>query len=220
MNRADLELAKESDLFILGVVTWAPLADDRLMRIQLDSDSHENLVVGYLADVRDKHPGEWVKNQDVAYGIELITEKYKPLDLLLTAGQAPLLLPFIDAHPGLRIVLDHSSASAVPMDENWARTLREIGRRPHVSYRLSGLASGLTGDSAYELTESTKHIFEAALDAFGTGRLLYGSGWPTNQNSYPVWLNAVDNLLAHLSADERAAIYGNNAEAIYRNSDS
>ncbi|HCI91255.1 MAG TPA: amidohydrolase, partial [Verrucomicrobiales bacterium] len=58
--------------------------------------------------------------------------------------------------------------------------------------------------------------FDSALSAFGPQRLLFGSNWPRNTIAYPVWLNTVDNLVTHLSEDERDSIYTSNAQEIYQ----
>ena len=214
--QSHLKLAKESDGLIQGVIASAPLFDTRKLRIQLDVESPENMIVGYLADFSDTHGIEDSNDQEVTHGVGLIEQSGKPLDVLLAPDQMRDIIPFLDAHPGLNMVLDHCVGSAISMDEEWQRALREIGRRPHVYYRLSGLATGVTGDTAYQITEATQAAFDSALSAFGPQRLLFGSNWPRNTIAYPVWLNTIDNLVTHLSEDERDSIYTSNAQEVYQ----
>lgn len=214
-NAACLDFAKASQGLVCGMVAWAPLNDEHLLKVQLDVNSREDLVVGYLTDLQDLDINDWLTDHDVTHGINLIAQHNMPLDVILSVEQMPDIIPFLDAHPNLHIVLDHCVETTPHTNGDWERLLREIGRRPHVFYRLSGLAMGSHSDSAYQLTESLKTRFNAALEGFGSERLLYGSNWPDNQTPYPVWLNTVDNLIAHLSEDERLAIYENNAKTIY-----
>lgn len=210
-----INTAKASDDLICGVVAQLPWTADSKMRVLLETDEREKTIIGYLADIRETDTRTWLDDEDITYGLQLITEKAKPLDLLTTTEQASSLLPLFDAHPGLHMVLDHCSGSAVTTNNEWQRFIREIGRRPHVYYRLSGLTAGLSGDSAYNLTESVKSCFDTALEAFGAERVLFGSGWPDLQTTYPAWLNTVDSLVNELSTDEKDAIYGANALAFY-----
>lgn len=214
-KRACLKCAEESDGFICGMVTSAPWADEKKMKLQIDVDVRTDLIVGYLADIRKTNAISWVQDEDVAHNLRLITERNIPLDLLTTTEQIPQLLTLIDSHPSLPIVLDHCSGSTPQSNTSWLRMIREIGRRPHVYYRLSGLTAGIEGDSAYELTELIKPCFETALEAFGITRILYGSGWPHMAATYPAWLNTVDNLVSDLSMDEKEALYGENALSFY-----
>lgn len=214
-NRSCLNLAAQSDGLVCGVVAWAPVADDRLLRIQLDADSREPLLRGYAIDIHDRETGAWAGDENVHHGVGLIAGSGKPLDLVLAPRQLPMMLPFLDAHPDLHVVLDHCLGEPAESGGAWQRLLRETGRRPHVSYRLSGLAGVACAETACEATERVKEAFDAALEGFGTRRLLYASGWPVTPARYPVWLNTVDNLVHTLSADERADIFGNNAAEAY-----
>jgi L-fuconolactonase len=53
--------------------------------------------------------------------------------------------------------------------------------------------------------------------SFGSNRLLWGSDWPVVNlaGGYEKWLAAAETLLADLSEEERAGIFGNNAARVY-----
>ena len=214
-NKVDMTLAKESEGMVCGIIPSAPLTDERLLHIQLDKDCHEDLIVGYHADLEKTKLVDWLNDEDITNAIRQISAYDMPLDLMLSPGQMMEIIPFLDTHPGLQIVLDHCVGAPSDCDNDWLRLLREAGRRPHVFYRLSGLTTAANGESAYEITESVKKGFDAALDSFGADRIFYGSGWPKSPVSYPAWLNTVDNLTSNLSEDERTEIYVNNAEKVY-----
>ena len=198
-----------------NIITGAATENKKLFKTQLEIDSRETSICGYVTDVHQQDIQRWTKNEDIHYSTKLIAEKGKPLDLIFAPHQAKFILPFLDAHPDLSIILDHCLSEAPTIDATWKRLLREIGRRPHVSYRLSSLAPMASAETVYETTQGCKEAFDAALEGFGTDRLIYGSGWPATPTRYPIWLNTIDNLIHTLSENERSNIYRENAVKIY-----
>jgi len=67
-----------------------------------------------------------------------------------------------------------------------------------------------------DLRKAVDHV----VACFGTHRLLWGSDWPVVNlaGGYEKWFAAAETLLANLSADEKAAIFGGNAARIYLSS--
>ncbi len=59
---------------------------------------------------------------------------------------------------------------------------------------------------------------DIALEAFGPGRLIFGSDWPvcTQAASYPRVCEVAQAACSGLSGPERAAVLTGNARAIYR----
>lgn len=59
---------------------------------------------------------------------------------------------------------------------------------------------------------------EAALDAFGPERLMFGGDWPMSLNRapYPLLVAVVRDALAGLTAGERAAVLHETARRVYR----
>ena len=59
---------------------------------------------------------------------------------------------------------------------------------------------------------------DSALDRFGASRLLYGSDWPVCllAASYETVIATARTLTDGLSEAERAAVFGGNAEDVYR----
>ena len=58
---------------------------------------------------------------------------------------------------------------------------------------------------------------EDALEIFGPDRLLYGGDWPIAvlAGGYARTWHAMSDILAQLTADERAAILGGTAQRVY-----
>lgn len=89
--------------------------------------------------------------------------------------------------PALRIVVDHMAGATIddrrPGDE-WRVALARIARHANVYLKLSGLVD--TPAAAARGAESFAPWIDAAAEAFGERRLLFGSNWPvcTRGGSY------------------------------------
>jgi L-fuconolactonase len=82
--------------------------------------------------------------------------------------------------------------------------------------KLSGL---VTEADHQHWTDAQIEPYAAHLLAtFGPGRLLFGGDWPVAKLAcgYRRWLDLARRFTAHLPGAEQAAIFGGNAERIYR----
>ena len=107
-------------------------------------------------------------------------------DLELDAiGEDSLLTDLVtlsDRVPHLRIVINHLPFDP-PEDEN-ARskvrnTLRELGRRPQVYAKVSGVLRRIDGRVPLESTFYRQSL-DQLWDTFGVDHLVYGSNWPVS----------------------------------------
>jgi len=89
-----------------------------------------------------------------------------------------------------------------------------LAERPNIVCKFSGLATeAAPGWQIADLRQAVDHV----LACFGPGRLLWGSDWPVVNlaGGYAKWLAAARALLADLSLDEKADVFGNNAARVY-----
>ena len=65
--------------------------------------------------------------------------------------------------------------------------------------------------------EKLRPYVETVLDAFGTGRVMFGSDWPvcTCATNYSAWRNLVGEFISRLSENEQAQIMGGTALKAY-----
>jgi L-fuconolactonase len=122
----------------------------------------------------------------------------------------------IDRHPDLQFVLDHCAKPHIRTGDIavWKRDIANVAERPNIVCKLSGLVTEAgSGWQLADLRPAVDHV----LDCFGPQRLLWGSDWPVLNlaGDYERWLKASETLLADLSPDEKAAIFGGNAARIY-----
>jgi L-fuconolactonase len=113
-------------------------------------------------------------------------------------------------------VLDHLGKPPIAAGElePWASGLRALAAEPNIAAKLSGLHTIASPDCTY--TELAPYI-DIALEAFGPDRLIFGSDWPVSVQaaSYTRVCEVAQAACSALSGDERAAVLGGNARAIY-----
>ena len=137
-------------------------------------------------------------------------------DALVLPRHLPRLLQVIDRHPDLAFVLDHCGKPQLAIGgiESWRRDIALLAERPNIVCKLSGLATEAARNwQIADLRPAVDHV----LACFGPRRLLWGSDWPVVDlaGGYAQWLAAAEALLARLSPDEKAAVFGGTAARVY-----
>ncbi len=211
-----LELAREAEGFVAGVVGWTDLAAaDAAERI--GALSGRAPLVGLRPMLQDLADARWILRPEVRGGLRAMADRALSLDLLIRAPQLPLVRALVRDHPGLRIVIDHAAKPPIGRDgfEPWATDIAHAARASGVFCKLSGLVTEaeLTWDAA-----TLRPFVEHLLACFGPARLMWGSDWPVVElaGGYAAWVEATGALLAGLSSSERAMILGGSARAFYR----
>lgn len=210
-----LDLADRND-FIAGVVGWAPLQDPALPAV-LDELTSRPCLVGLRHVVHDEPDDDFILRENFNTGISLLAERNLVYDILIFARHLPQTLRFVDRHPNQPFVVDHLAKPPIAAGqlEPWATHIRELTRRENVVCKLSGMVT--EADVANWSIDDLRPFVEVALDAFGPGRLMFGSDWPvcTVACDYLHWRSTVNELLADLSEAEQQQILGGTAIAVY-----
>jgi predicted TIM-barrel fold metal-dependent hydrolase len=111
--------------------------------------------------------------------------------------------------------------------QQWQADIRELAECPNVYIKLGGLGMKLGGFGLHErpkpatseeLADLWRPYIETCLEAFGTDRGMFESNFPVDKHScsYPVMWNAFKRLAADCSAEEKAALFHDNARRFYR----
>lgn len=210
-----LERAQEN-AFIKGVVGWVDLAAS-----QVGAQLERFTAGGKLKAVRhvvQAEPDDFLARPDFNRGIAELRRFGVAYDLLIVERQLPQAAAFVDAHPEQRFVLDHLAKPRIRdgVLEPWRRNLRELARRPNVYAKVSGLVTEADYHSWSE--PQLQPYFDAALEAFGPRRLMFGSDWPVCLVACPYvrWASVARASIGHLSRDEQAWIMGNTATEAYK----
>lgn len=204
--------------WIAGIVGWADLASPSL-REEIDA----LLLTGRLNGIRPVSPDDnrsaaWLLDDGLERGWDVLTAADLAVDLLVQDWrEVPVATRLARRHSGLRFVLDHCGKPDIAAGQlqPWADSLAELARLPNVNCKLSGLLNcARPGAGASELKPYAEHV----LACFGPDRVLWASDWPPLDlaSDYATWKQVSGEILGALSAGEREAVFGRNAERVYR----
>lgn len=213
-----LKLAEETPGLIRGVVGWVPLRERGAdIGAVLEAYAGRRMLKG-VRHVLQAEPETYFRDAAFNAALAALPGHGLSYDLLVVEKQLPEVVELVDRHEGLAFVLDHIAKPVVAGAPGaaWAGWLRELARRPNVCCKFSGVVTEAPG---WRWTpELVRGYFEVALEAFGAGRLMFGSDWPVCEvaASYAQWHGVVETCVAALSAEEQAAILGGNAARFYR----
>lgn len=224
---------------VVGIVAGARLDRGTDTTAHLEGLEAEALVVGVRHNLQGEPDGLAVSAAFVT-GAREVASRGWTFDACIRASQMPEIARLAGAVPELRIVLDHlgkpevgrADAPVAPSAE-WVRDLDDLARHPSVYCKLSGLPGEAGGDWSAEQLEP---FLDAAADAFGVERLMWGSDWPVsvigpaeegdpyaNDDGSPMyqptarsrWADAVISWAERRGHDVDAIFWGN-AEEFYR----
>ncbi|MGY1495981.1 amidohydrolase family protein [Streptomyces sp. QTS52] len=213
-----LALAAEQEL-IAGVVGWADLTRtdiaDELARLR-------ELPGGeYLKGIRHQVQGEpdpeWLLRPDVRRGLAAVAEADLVYDLIVLPHQLPACVRAAESLPRLTFVLDHLGKPPIASGarEPWASHLRSLAALPNAVGKLSGLVT--EADHASWTPAGLRPYADTVLDAFGPGRLMFGSDWPvcTLAATYGQVISLAEELTASLDTSEREQVFTGTATRVY-----
>ncbi len=220
-TREFLALAARSPI-VAAVVGWADLTRpdlaDELGALARTPGGDRLRGIRHL--VQAEPDPRWLARDDVRAGLRRVAAAGLSYDLLVVPHQLPAAIETVRAVPELHFVLDHLAKPPIASGElePWAGLIRELAAEPNVTAKLSGLITEAdwTGWDAAGL----RPYVEVALDAFGPGRLMFGSDWPVSllAGTLPTWAQTAQTLLADagLSAAELDLVFQGTARRVYR----
>jgi L-fuconolactonase len=210
-----LELATQAD-FVAGVVGWADLTAPSLGDT-LDRRMLNPRFKGLRHQVQDESDDAWLLRDDVQRGLGELARRNLPYDLLLHPRHLSLVPEVAARHPDLRLVIDHLGKPPIAQGrlEPWATDLRRAALYPNVYCKLSGMA---TEAGAGWTDAAVVPYVQAAVEAFGCQRLMFGSDWPVCllAGTYQRVIRALRGALGPLSAEDEARVFAGNAIEFYQ----
>lgn len=168
---------------VVGIVAGARLDRGTDTTAHLEGLAGEPLVVGVRHNLQGEPDGLAVSAAFVTGAREVAARDWS-FDACVRAAQLPEIARLAGAVPELRMVLDHlgkpevgTADAPVSPTMEWVRDLDDLARHPHVWCKLSGLPGEAGGDWS---PEQLAPFLDAAADAFGVERLMWGSDWPVS----------------------------------------
>jgi len=168
---------------VVAIVAGARLDRGAAAAEHLERLSEHERVVGVRHLLQGERAGLAASAEFVA-GARLVADRGWTFDACVRAHQISDVTALAAAVPELRIVLDHLGKPAVGTAERplrpsaeWLRDLHGFAARPLTHVKLSGLPAEAAGEWS---PEQMTPFLDAALDAFGPERLMWGSDWPVS----------------------------------------
>jgi predicted TIM-barrel fold metal-dependent hydrolase len=141
-----------------------------------------------------------------------------------------------DAFPGTAILLNHVGGplGIGPYEGRqdevfavWKAGIEDLARHPNVWVKLGGLGMAICGFGFHHqnprpgsdvLAQAWRPYLETCIAAFGVGRGMFESNFPVDGVScdYATLWNALKRVASGCSADEKAALFKDNARKFYR----
>jgi L-fuconolactonase len=205
-----------ADPLVRGVVGWIDLmaadAPDRLAALAADPK-----LRGIRPMWQDIAEDDWMlrPEQDAAY--RALVELGLVFDALAQVRHLRHLPRLIERYPDLPIVIDHAAKPDIAGGgfAEWRDALAAVAAFPHVRCKFSGLVTEAAPGAS---VDALRPYADALVQAFGPGRLMFGSDWPvlTARQDYATWWAWAHELLADLPSAECRAVFGDNAALFYR----
>ena len=213
-----LDLAAANPL-VRGVVGWVNLRSDGVADELAEFSSHPKFV-GVRHVVQDEPDPRFLLGDTLIRGLRHLAPLSLTYDLLLYPHQLPAAAELAALLPEQPLVLDHLAKPRVRDGvatalEPWRREIRALARHANVSCKLSGLVT----EAAWQgwRREDFTPYLEAALDAFGPDRLMFGSDWPVCllAAEYADVASLVTDFIRPLAPADQEAILGGTAARFY-----
>jgi L-fuconolactonase len=205
--------------FVRGVIGWVDLRDPAVdeMIARLRAGPGGDRLVGIRHQVHDEADAQWLRRADVQRGIRAVGNGGLVYDLLVRARELPAARDLVAAMPDVRFVVDHLAKPAIRSgaDSAWDAAVASFRGLPNAWWKLSGLVT--EADWHAWQPSDLQPFVDRALEVAGADRLMFGSDWPVCllAAGYDEVVSTAHMLMAALTADEQAAVFGGTAVQVY-----
>ncbi len=203
-----------------GIVAFAALDDPDVDALLAAHAAHPNVrgirhIVNWHSDPRRTYgPRDVTADEAWQRGFGLLAKYGLNFDLQAYPGQFPALAKLIGRHPETQVIINHTGMAVPGEWDAWRAGMKALAALPNVATKLSGM--GFT-HRPWGLDQVRPYLSEA-IELFGAGRAMFASDFPTDKlfGSFADHLDAYAEVTSSFSEDERRALWGRNANRIYR----
>lgn len=203
---------------IRGLVAWAPLEKGNAVREELARLKKHTILRGIRRIIQFEPDLDFCLRPDFIQGVRTLKEFDLSFDICIDHRHMSNLLTFVERVPDVAMVLDHIGKPSIRNGgmHPWAEQIRQLARFPHVSCKISGVAT--EADHEHWTVDELRRYADVAIEAFGFDRVMFGADWPvlTQAISYQGWVQFLDDMLAGVGAAERRKFWHDNAARFYR----
>lgn len=218
-----LQAVADADGMPNGIVAYAALDDPDVEAVLAAHADHPNVrgirqIVNWHADPRRTYTArDMTGDAGWARGFGLLAQYGLSFDLQAYPAQFAGLAALIARHPGTPVIVNHLG---MPVDADpdgralWVAGMRALAALPNVAVKISGF--GFV-QRRWDAAAARPWVLEA-IDLFGPDRCMVASDFPTDRlfGSFDHTLGALAEIVAPFSDGERRALWGRNADRIYR----
>jgi L-fuconolactonase len=207
----------ESSAAIRGVVGWLPIAAVDFAERLAEFQAFKKLK-GLRHVIQDEQDDDFILGERFNAGIASMLGTGLVYDILIHERHLPEAAEFVRRHPEQAFVLDHLAKPRIRAGElePWKRNLAALAAHGNVYCKVSGLVT--EADWAGWTLDDLRPYLDAALEAFGPGRLMAGSDWPVCllASGYKRWWETLREWADCLDPQEREAFFGETASSVYK----
>lgn len=218
-----LQAVADADGMPNGIVAYAALDDPNVEALLAAHAAHPNVrgirqIVNWHADPRRTYsPRDVTGDADWARGFGWLAKYGLSFDLQAYPAQFAGLAALIARHPDTPVIVNHLG---MPVESDpdgrtlWVSGMRALAALPNVAVKISGF--GFV-QRRWDAAAARPWVLEA-IDIFGPDRCMVASDFPTDRlfGSFDHTLGALAEIVAPFSDGERRALWGRNADRIYR----
>lgn len=220
-NQWVLDVAEKDSIMVGTIGNLEPGKSE--FRRQLERFHKNRLFLGIrYGNLWGRNLGGELSNPEFVAGLKELAKAGLVLDSANpNAALIADLLRLTDLVPGLRVVVDHMPRLEPPADEAARKSLdanlRELGKRPLVYAKLSGVLRRVDG-RVPEDPEFYRPRLDQLCDIFGEDRVLYGSDWPNSDQwgPYPQGFKIVHEYFTRKGPAAAEKYFWKNSVAAYR----
>jgi L-fuconolactonase len=203
-----------------GVASWRPAGDPGRVGAWLERLAETPGIVG-LREVLHPRVFDAAAPADPRRiaAVQRAGECGLVVDLCARPDQLRAVEWLVSSAPGTAFVLDHLGRprSGTSIGVAWRESINRIAALPNVVVKISALIE--CAENATWTAEGFRPFIQAVLDAFGPGRVMWGSNWPMcvdDAAGLASWLDAARFGVLELNEAEQAAVFGGTARRFYR----
>ena len=201
---------------VKGVVGWVDLRSDRV-EADLARLAVRPKFVGVRHVVQEEPDDDFMLGKDFQRGISKLQAHGLTYDILIYPKQLEAAIRLAENFPDQPFVLDHIAKPPIKDGtiEPWKSQLRQLAKLPNVHCKVSGMLT--EADHQAWKAEQFRPYLDTVFEAFGPGRLMYGSDWPVClfAGSYEQAFRLVDDYARGLTEAERSGLFGGNGARFY-----
>jgi L-fuconolactonase len=202
---------------IKGMVAWAPLENGAAAAEDVALLKRHAILRGVRRIIQFEDDPDFCLRPAFIEGVRALRDFDLSFDICIDHRHMANVLKFVDAVGDVPMILDHIGKPCIRGDirEPWTSQIRELARRPNIVCKMSGVATEAGADWT---DDDLGPFIDAAFDAFGFDRIMFGGDWPvTLQAIAPSrWIALLDERLKGVSEADRRKFWRDNAIRTYR----